>query len=205
MIILGLTGSIGMGKSEAARAFRRLQVPVFDSDQGVHALLAAQGAAGEAVARAVEEAFPGVTKDGAVDRAALGRRVFGDARALRKLEAILHPAVRATQAAFLADCREQGEKLAVLDVPLLFEAGGHAACDYVLVVSAPEEVQRARVLAREGMTEERFAEILSQQMPDQEKRRRADFVIPTDRPLEDTHAEIGALVEKLRQENQSNR
>jgi dephospho-CoA kinase len=194
MIILGLTGSIGMGKSEAARAFRRLSVPVFDSDQAVHALLAGQGV----VAEAVEKAFPGVTRNGAVDRAALGKRVFGDAPALRKLEGILHPAVRAAQTDFLDHCRAEGETLAVLDVPLLYEAGGHAACDYVLVVSAPEEVQRARVLAREDMTEERLAAILDQQMPDREKRRRADFVISTDQPLEETFGEISALTEKLR-------
>lgn len=198
MIILGLTGSIGMGKSEAARAFRRLQVPVFDSDQGVHELLAGGGAA----AQAVEEAFPGVTMDGVVDRAALGRRVFGDAEALRKLEAILHPAVRAAQLEFLADCRERGEGLVVLDVPLLYEAGGHAACDYVLVVSAPEEVQRARVLARQGMTEERLAAVMAEQMPDEEKRRRADFVISTDQPLEDSFREISDLVGKLRGKSQ---
>jgi dephospho-CoA kinase len=194
MIILGLTGSIGMGKSEAARAFRRLSVPVFDSDQAVHSLLADGGA----VAEAVETDFPGVTRDGVVDRAALGKRVFGDAPALRKLEGILHPAIRATQTDFLDRCRVGGETLAVLDVPLLYETGGHAACDYVLVVSAPEEVQRARVLAREDMTEERLAAILDQQMPDREKRRRADFVISTDQPLEETFGEISALSEKLR-------
>ncbi len=198
MIILGLTGSIGMGKSEAARAFRRLEVPVFDSDHGVHELLAGGGAA----AQAVEEAFPGVTMDGVVDRAELGRRVFGDAEALRKLEAILHPAVRAAQLEFLADCRERGEALVVLDVPLLYEAGGHAACDYVLVVSAPEEVQSARVMEREGMTEERLAAIMAEQMPDEEKRRRADFVISTNQPLEDSFREISDLVGKLRQKSQ---
>lgn len=194
MIVLGLTGSIGMGKSEAAGALGRLGLPVFDSDQQVHALLAAGGA----VARAVEETFPGVTKNGAVDRPALGARVFGDAAALKKLEAILHPAVAARRQEFLDACRKRGEKLAVLDVPLLFEAGGAAACDYVMVVSAPAEVQRQRVMARDGMTAARFAAILAEQMPDEEKRRRADFVISTDQPLEDTFEEIRTLVEMLR-------
>ena len=194
MIILGLTGSIGMGKSAAAEAFHQLQVPVFDSDQAVHALLAGGGDA----ASAVEDAFPGVMRDGVIDRAALGARVFGDATALKKLEAILHPAVREAQKAFLADYRQRGEKLVLLDVPLLFESGGDAVCDHVLVVSAPGEVQRARVLERQGMTEERFQEILAQQMPDAEKRSRADFVISTDRPIEDTRDEIRALVDELR-------
>lgn len=194
MIILGLTGSIGMGKSAAAEAFHRLDVPVFDSDQAVHSLLAGGGEA----ARAVEDTFPGVMQDGAIDRAALGARVFGDTTALKKLEAILHPLVGEARAVFLADCRQRGERLVLLDVPLLFEFGGDEACDHVLVVSAPPAVQRARVLERDGMTEKRFAEILAQQMPDAEKRRRADYVISTDRPMEDTHEEIRALVDELR-------
>lgn len=194
MISLGLTGSIGMGKSEAARAFRQLGVPVFDSDQAVHALLAGGGAA----AQAVEDAFPGVMQGGAIDRTVLGARVFGDAQALKRLEGILHPAVREERNLFLAGCRERGEGLVVFDIPLLFETGGESTCDYVAVVSAPAEVQRARVLAREGMTEERLDKILTQQMPDAEKRRRADFVISTDRPIEETHEQIQALVDKLR-------
>lgn len=195
MIVLGLTGSIGMGKSEAARALCRLGLPVFDSDQQVHLLLAAGGD----VARAVEEAFPGVAMNGVIDRAALGARVFGDAVALRKLESILHPAVGAARAEFLAECRARDEKLVVLDVPLLFETGGEVACDHVMLVTAPAEIQRQRVMARDGMNEERFRAILAQQMPDDEKRRRADFVISTDQPLEDTFEDIRALVEKLRQ------
>ncbi|MCH8863154.1 MAG: dephospho-CoA kinase [Proteobacteria bacterium] len=197
MIVLGLTGSIGMGKSEAARALRRLGLPVFDSDQQVHVLLAAGGA----IAEAVEKAFPGVARDGVVDRAALGARVFGHTTALKELEAILHPAVGAARSEFLAECRARGDRLAVLDVPLLFETGGEAACDHVMVVSAPAEIQRQRVMARDGMSEERFRAILAGQMPDAEKRRRADFIISTDRPMEDTFEEIRAMVEKLRQKN----
>ncbi len=195
MIVLGLTGSIGMGKSEAASALRRLGLPVFDSDQQVHLLLAAGGD----VARAVEEVFPGVARNGVIDRAALGARVFGDAVALKELESILHPAVGAARAEFLAECRTRDEKLVVLDVPLLFETGGEAACDHVMVVTAPADIQRQRVMARDGMNEERFRAILAEQMPDAEKRRRADFLISTDQPLEDTFEEIRATVEKLRQ------
>lgn len=195
MIVLGLTGSIGMGKSEAARALRRLGLPVFDSDHQVHILLAAGGAIGEAV----EEAFPGVTRNGAIDRAALGARVFGDAVALKELEAILHPAVGAARSEFLDECRARGETLVILDVPLLFETGGEAACDHVMVVTAPAEIQRQRVMVRDGMSEERFRAILAQQMPDAEKRRRADFVISTDQPLENTFEDIRATVEKLQQ------
>lgn len=194
MIILGLTGSIGMGKSTAARAFRSLGVPVFDSDAEVHALLAGGGD----TAGAVEAAFPGVTEDGAVDRKALGARVFNDPTALKRLEAILHPAVGVARKKFLDDCLERGQKLVLLDVPLLLETGGDEACDYTLVMSAPPEVQRARVLKREGMTEERLAAITAQQMPDAEKRARADFVISTDRPKEETLEEISNLVENLR-------
>lgn len=194
MIILGLTGSIGMGKSTAARAFQSLGVPVFDSDAEVHALLAGGGE----IANAVEAAFPGVTRGGAIDRKALGARVFDDAAALKRLEAILHPAVGEARKIFLEDCRARGEKLVVFDVPLLLETGGEAACDYVAVMSAPLDVQRRRVLKREGMTEERFAAIIAQQMPDEEKRARADFVISTDRPKEETLQEIRDLVEDLR-------
>ena len=176
MIILGLTGSIGMGKTTAANAFRTLGVPVFDADEEVHRLLARQGAA----VPEVEAAFPGVVKeDGAVDRESLGLRVFGDADALHILERILHPKVRASRARFLHSARSRGERLAVLDIPLLFETGGDAECDVTCVVSAPAFVQSDRVLGRAGMTPAKFAGVLSRQMPDAEKRRRADFVIPT--------------------------
>lgn len=175
MMILGLTGSIGMGKSRAARAFRRLGVRVFDADQMVHRLMERGGAA----VSAVERAFPGTVRDGAVDRTALGARVFGKSDELRRLEGILHPRVRAARARFLRQARARREAMVVLDIPLLLETGGDANCDYTAVVTAPYFVQRARVLARRGMTEEKFAAVLTQQMPDAEKRRRADFVIPT--------------------------
>jgi len=175
MRVLGLTGSIGMGKTTAAAALRRLKVPVHDADAAVHRL---SGKGGAAVA-AIAAAFPGVVKNGAVDRQELGRRVFGDPAALAKLESILHPLVRRETQRFLARARAARRPLVVLDVPLLFETGGEARCDAVLVVSAPRFVQRTRVLARPGMTEERLAGIEARQMPDGEKRRRADYVVPT--------------------------
>jgi dephospho-CoA kinase len=176
MIVLGLTGSIGMGKSAAAAMLRRLKVPLFDADRAVHRLLAPGGGA---VAR-VAATFPGVEDEaGGIDRRRLGARVFGDRAALARLEAILHPLVEAEEKWFLARARRRHVPIVVLDVPLLFESGGARRCDYVLVVSAPLFLQRQRVLRRPGMTEARFAAILSQQMPDREKRRRADFVVPT--------------------------
>jgi dephospho-CoA kinase len=176
MIVLGLTGSIGMGKSAAAAALRRLGVPVFDADRAVHRLLAPGGAA---VAR-ITAAFPGAgDAAGGIDRRRLGERVFGDRAALARLEAILHPMVAAEEKRFVARARARHTPIVVLDVPLLFESGGARRCDYVLVVSAPLFLQRQRVLRRPGMTEARFAAILDQQMPDAEKRRRADFVVPT--------------------------
>src|SRR6516225_11007369 len=175
MIILGLTGSVGMGKSTAAREFRRMRIPVHDADKAVHRLL---GRGGKAVA-AVATAFPGVEKGGAIDRAALGRLVFSDPAALKRLEAILHPLVRQAERAFLARARRRRRKLVVLDIPLLFETGGEARCDKVLVVSAPRRVQLARVMARPGMTPERLAGGEARQMPDAEKRRLADIVIET--------------------------
>jgi dephospho-CoA kinase len=175
MIILGLTGSIGMGKSTAAAMFRRLGVPVHDADACVHRLLAAGGAA----VPLVEAAFPGVSGSNGVDRGALGRRVFGDDAALRRLEAILHPMVRADERRFLHQMAARRVPLVVLDIPLLFESGNDVRCDAVVVVSAPAFLQRARVLGRPGMTEERFAAILAKQMADRVKRRRADFVVPT--------------------------
>lgn len=175
MRVLGLTGSIGMGKSTAAAALRREGVPVHDADAAVHRLL---GRGGAAVA-AVEAAFPGVTGDGAVDRQALGRRVFGDPAALARLEAILHPLVQRATRRFLARARRARRPLAVLDIPLLFETGGDRRCDAVIVVSAPRFVQRARVLKRRGMTPDRLAGIEGRQMPDAQKRRRADVVVPT--------------------------
>ncbi len=175
MRVLGLTGSIGMGKSAAARALRRLGVPVHDADAAVHRLLGSGGGAVAAVARA----FPGVVADGAVDRAALGRRVFNNPAALVRLEAILHPLVQRSEQRFLRGALARREPVAVLDIPLLFEIGGERRCDAVIVVSAPRFVQEARVLRRKGMTAARLLAVRARQMPDAEKRRRADFVVPT--------------------------
>ncbi|MCW5699978.1 MAG: dephospho-CoA kinase, partial [Rhodospirillales bacterium] len=175
MVILGLTGSIAMGKSTAAVMFKRLGVRVFDADKCVHGLLD-RGGAGVAP---VADAFPGVVRDGVVDRLALASAVFGSEKDLRRLEAILHPLVGAAQTRFLRIAARQGCDLVVLDVPLLFETSGDARCDRVAVVSAPERLQRQRLLARPGMTVERVNGTLSRQMSDREKRRRADFVIPS--------------------------
>ena len=176
MIILGLTGSIGMGKSTAARTLRRLRVPLFDADHVVHQLLAPGGIAVEPVAAA----FCGVrAAKGGIDRVLLGQRVFSDPEALPLLEGIIHPMVEAFERRFLAFARARRQPMVVLDIPLLFESGSERRCDYVLVVSAPRLVQRQRVLRRPGMTEGRFAAISRNQIPDNEKRRRADFVVPT--------------------------
>jgi dephospho-CoA kinase len=192
--ILGLTGGIGMGKSTTAATFRRLGVPVFDADAAVHAL---QARGGRAVAP-IRAAFPGTIRDGAVDREALRRAVLGDPPALKRLEGIVHPLVRAEERRFLARCRRRGARLAVLDVPLLFETGGEQRCDAVVVVSAPAAVQRARVLARGGMTPERLSAILSRQMPDSEKRRRADFVIRTGLSRGHARRAIRRLLQRFR-------
>lgn len=176
MIVLCLTGSIGMGKTTAALALRRMGIPVHDADAVVHRLLAAGGAGVEPVAAA----FPGVRNAaGGIDRRELGRRVFGDPAALRALEAILHPLVVRSARGFLARAAARRERLVVLDIPLLFETGGERRCDGVIVVTAPEFVQRARVLRRPGMTAQRLAGIAARQTPDAEKRRRADFLVPT--------------------------
>ena len=190
-LVLGLTGSVGMGKSSVARMFEALGVPVFDADAVVHRL---QGPGGGLVA-SIERAFPGVAGPDGVDRKRLGAAVFRDPAALARLEAIVHPAVRAERRAFLRE--HAGAKLVVFDIPLLFEKGGAQDVDEILVVSAPPEVQRARVLARPGMTAERFERILALQMPDAEKRERADHVIDTGTALSETRAEVGRLVEKL--------
>ncbi|MBC8269616.1 MAG: dephospho-CoA kinase [Rhodospirillaceae bacterium] len=175
MIILGLTGSIGMGKTTAAMAFRSLGVFVHDADKAVHSLMAPGGGA----TAAVLDAFPGVEKDGGVDRKALGALVFGKPAKLQQLEKILHPLVRQKQTTFLATSARRRQKLVVLDIPLLFETGGHARCDGVVVVSAPALIQKQRVMARPGMTKKRFDSILNHQMADQDKRRMADFVVLT--------------------------
>ena len=173
MFILGLTGSIGMGKSVAARDFAKLGISVHDSDAAVHRLM---GPGGDAV-KAVGDAFPGVVKAGSVDRSLLGAQVFGDDLALRRLEAILHPRVRTAELRFLGQHARLQTPLVVLDVPLLFDTGGERRCDAVAVVSAPYREQRRRVLVRPGMTETKFQNILKHQISDYDKRRAADFVI----------------------------
>jgi len=195
VIILGLTGSIGMGKSNAAAMLRRLGVPLFDADAVVHRLL---GRAGAAVSE-VEAAFPGVREEtGGIDRQRLGPRVFGDPEALRRLEAILHPMVRAAERRFVARARARREPLIVLDIPLLYETRGTGRCDFVLVVSAPARLQRERVMRRRGMSAQRFAEILRAQLPDSEKRRRADFVVLTALSKAATFRRLRAIVDELR-------
>ena len=192
--ILGLTGSIGMGKSTVAEMFREEGVPVFDADAEVHKL---QGPAG-ALLPAIEAAFPGTTGPAGVDRPALGAQVFGDSEALARLEAIVHPAVADLRARFLFE--HAGLPLVVFDIPLLFEKGGWEQVDAVAVVSAPPERQRERVLARPGMTPEKFARILDLQTPDAEKRARADHVIDTGASLARTRAAVVALTDRLRQQ-----
>ncbi len=189
--VLGLTGSIGMGKSTVAAMFAALGVPVFDADAEVRRM---QGPGG-ALLPAIEAGFPGVTGPDGMDRAALGARVFGDAEALRRLEEIVHPAVRDARRTFLID--HAGAPLVLFDIPLLYEKGGVEEVDAVAVVSAPAEVQRRRVLARAGMTPARFAEILALQLPDSEKRARADYLIDTGLPLIQTEAQVARLVDKL--------
>lgn len=191
MWILGLTGSIGMGKSATARLFRDMGVPVHDADASVHALY--RGAAVEPV----EAAFPGVTRDGAIDRPSLGARVLADPEAMKRLEAIVHPLVRAEEEAFLAKARGAGARLVVLDIPLLFETGGGKRVDAVAVVSAPKAVQRARVLERPGMTNEKFEAIVEKQMPDAEKRRRAHFVIDTGRGFPAAAHQVAGILRAL--------
>jgi dephospho-CoA kinase len=191
MIVLGLTGSIGMGKSTAAAALRRLGVPVHDADAEVHRLLRRD----KPTISAVEAAFPGVSRDGAIDRGELGRRVFGDAAALSRLEAILHPRVRQAEKQFLRRASAARAPIAVLDIPLLFETGGERRCDATIVLSAPMFIQAGRVLRRPRMTRSRLAAILSRQMPDAEKRRRADFVVSTGL---DRRSSLHALAEVVR-------
>jgi dephospho-CoA kinase len=188
MIRLGLTGSIGMGKSTVAAMFGEEGVPVFDADAAVHRL---QGPEGALVAQ-IEARFPGTTGPQGVNRGALAERVLGEREALQNLEALVHPAVARERQAFLAAHSEA--PLVVLDIPLLFEAGGWSQVDKIAVVSAPREVQRARVLARPGMTEEKFEKILARQLPDADKRARADFVIPTGGSLEETRRAVRRIV-----------
>ncbi|GLK81570.1 dephospho-CoA kinase [Methylopila turkensis] len=191
MIVIGLTGSIGMGKSTTARLFAEEGVPVHDADATVHALYSG------AAAPLVEAAFPGVTRDGVVDRKELGTRVIGKPEALAKLEGIVHPLVRAAEAEFLAARRAGGAGAVVLDIPLLFESGRVGDVDLVAVVSAGAEEQRRRVLERPGMTEETFRAVLARQTPDAEKRARADVVIDTSRGVEAAREQVRALLAGL--------
>ncbi|MEJ6784166.1 dephospho-CoA kinase [Aminobacter sp. Piv2-1] len=191
MIVLGLTGSIGMGKSTTAKMFAEAGVPVHDSDEAVHRLYA-----GEA-APLIEAAFPGTVLNGVVDRVELSRHVLGNAAALKKVEAIVHPLVRADANAFLERSRTAGAAIAVLDIPLLFETGGRGRVDKVVVVTAPAEVQRERVLARPGMTAEKFEAILAKQVPDAEKRKLADYIVDTGQGLEPARAAVQAIIDDL--------
>ena len=190
MILIGLTGSIGMGKSTTTAMFADLGAVVWNADDAVHRLYAPGGAA----VGPVGEAFPGVVVDGAVDRTRLAEALGKDDNAFRRLEAVVHPLVAQGRAADLEAARTAGVKLAVLDIPLLFETGGDSAVDAVVVVTADPAIQAERVLARPGMTRERFDAILARQMPDAEKRARADFVIDTGRGLEAARAEVEAIV-----------
>lgn len=194
MFVLGLTGSIGMGKTTAAAAFRREGVPVHDADATVHTLMAAGGKAVPEIARL----FPDCILDGAVDRQALGAEVFGNAAALEKLESVLHPLARDEEERFLRKHTLLGAKLAVLDIPLLYETGGEDRCDAVAVVSAPDFVQRQRVLGRPGMSAEKMAAILARQTPDAEKCARADFVIQTGQGRADALRSIKEIVTLIR-------
>ena len=189
--VLGLTGSIGMGKSTTADLFRQAGCPVHDADATVHDLYR-----GEA-APLVEEAFPGTLRDGVVDRVALGEKVVGKPEAMAQLEQIVHPLVAARRDAFLREARTRRAPVAVLDIPLLFETGGERHCDAVVVVSAPEAVQRARVLARSGMTQERFDQILARQVPDAQKRARAHFIVDTDRGVPAAERQVRDILRAL--------
>jgi dephospho-CoA kinase len=191
MFVLGLTGSIGMGKSTTARLFAEAGVPVHESDAVVHRLYE-----GEAVP-AIAAAFPGMVIGGKVDRDKLAARVLGDATALRRLESIVHPLVRAEADRFLCEARAGGAEVAVLDIPLLFETGGEDRVDAIVVVTAPPEIQRERALERPGMTLEKFQAIVAKQMPDMEKRRRADFVVDTSRGLDAARDQVAAILKAI--------
>ncbi|MCA6298280.1 MAG: dephospho-CoA kinase [Phenylobacterium sp.] len=194
MIHIGLTGSIGMGKSTTAQMFREAGVPVYDADAAVADLYVRGGAAVEPL----EAAFPGVTRDGAVDREALRLRVLGDDAAMTRLNAVVHPLLGRDRLAFHAQAEASGADILVFDIPLLFETGGERNMDAVVVVTAPAEVQRTRVLAREGMTPERLDAILARQTPDAQKRERADFVIDTGQGLEAARAAVAQVLAAVR-------
>jgi dephospho-CoA kinase len=193
-LLIGLTGSIGMGKSETAKMFARLGIPVDDSDANVHAVYEPGGAA----VPEIEKTFPGTVRDGRVDRALLSKALAADPSGFKRLEAIVHPLVAKVQQAFLARAAADGADMVVLDVPLLFETGGHARMDAVVVVSAPSHIQRARVLERPGMTEDKLDQILSRQMPDEEKRAKAHYVVVTDKGLDQAFEQVQMIVKDLR-------
>jgi dephospho-CoA kinase len=193
MLLIGLTGSIGMGKSETTKMFRELGIPTYDSDAAVHALYDFGGAA----VAPIESAFPGVTVDGRIDRAKLSTHVLKDRDALKRLEAIVHPLVAGTQHAFLQKAASGGAKMVVLDIPLLYETEGHKRVDVTVVVSAPPDIQRQRVLARPGMTPEKLDAILAKQLADGEKRQRADFVVDTSQGLEHARRQVAEIVKAL--------
>jgi len=189
--VLCLTGSLGMGKSTAAKFFAEAGVPVHDSDAVVHALYE-----NEAVA-AIEAAFPGTTSNGKVDRNKLAVKVIDDKAALKRLEAIVHPLVAKAREKFLADAQARGAPVVVLDIPLLFEIGGNSSCDAVVVVSAPAEIQRVRAFARPGMTEDKFAALLAKQVPDAEKRARADFIVDSSQGLDHARAQVHDILRAI--------
>jgi dephospho-CoA kinase len=191
---VGLTGSIGMGKSETAKLFARLGLPVFDADAAVHALYAPGGGG----AAAVKERFPQAVTDDSVDRARLVEIVSSDPSALRDLEAIIHPLVREAEQQFVEAATNRQDDVVILDIPLLFETGRDATMDAIVVVSAPEAVQRERVLKRPGMTPEKFAAILARQVPDVDKRAKADFIIETDKGLDDALKQVKRVAGDLR-------
>jgi dephospho-CoA kinase len=192
MLIIGLTGSIGMGKSAAADHFRHRGIPVCDADAEVHKLYAG------AAVPLIEAAFPGTTNPAGVDRARLAAALLQDPAAFKRLEAIVHPLVREAERAFLAAEKARGAPMVVLEIPLLLETGGERNVDAVVVVSAPPEVQRERVLRRSGMTAEKLAQIVSRQMPDDEKRKRAHFIVDTGGTLDETYAQIDVVIEALK-------
>jgi dephospho-CoA kinase len=191
MFILGLTGSIGMGKTTTARLFAEAGVPVHDSDAAVHRLYE-----GEAVA-AIERAFPGTTASGKVDRQKLAARVVNDAGALKRLEAIVHPLVRQSETKFLEAARARGESIVVLDIPLLYETGGEKRVDAVVVVTAPADIQRKRVMERPGMTPDKFAGLLEKQVPDAQKRARADFIVDSGHGVEPAREQMRQILREV--------
>lgn len=191
MIVLGLTGSIGMGKSTTAQMFLDAGVPVYSADETVHRLYSGKAAP------LIEQDFPGTTSDGEVDRVKLSAAVMGKPEALQRLEEIVHPLVRTEENRFRQDSENSGAKLVLLDIPLLFETGAEKRVDKVLVVTAPKEVQRERVLAREGMTEDKFEAILARQVPDAEKRNRADFIIDTSQGLVSAREHVQQIIHSL--------